>query len=73
MRCSQDNGSNSDVALISCAKSLAFIGSASARGDRVGIDAGAEALSITRLEGSRWCAGRLWSYEPGLRTVVRLR
>jgi hypothetical protein len=38
--------------------SLAFIGSASARDDQVGGDAGAEALSITRLEGSRWRGGR---------------
>ena len=29
-------------------------------------DAVAEVLSITRLEGSRWRGGRLWSYKPGL-------
>ena len=30
-------------------------------------DAGAEGLSITRLEGSRWRGGRLWSRKPGSR------
>jgi hypothetical protein len=34
--------------------SLAFIGSASARDGEVRLDVDAEALSITRLEGSRW-------------------
>jgi hypothetical protein len=29
------------------------------------LDASAETPSITRLEGSRWCDGRLWSYKPG--------
>jgi len=29
------------------------------------LDAGAETPSITRLEGSRWHGGRLWSYKPG--------
>src|SRR5687767_9253013 len=29
------------------------------------LDAVAEALSITRLEGSRWRGGRLWSRELG--------
>ena len=29
------------------------------------LDAGAETPSITRLEGSRWRGGRLWSYKPG--------
>jgi hypothetical protein len=46
-------------------KSLAFIGSDSARDDRVGSDADAESLSITRLEGSHWRGGRLWSREWG--------
>ena len=44
----------------------AFIGSASAQDDRDGrLDAEAEALSITRLEGSRWRGGRLWSCKLG--------
>ena len=29
------------------------------------LDADAETPSITRLEGSRWRGGRLWSYKPG--------
>src|SRR5262249_4787694 len=28
-------------------------------------DGDAETRSITRLEGSRWRGGRLWSYKPG--------
>jgi hypothetical protein len=28
------------------------------------LDANAETPSITRLEGSRWRGGRLWSYKP---------
>ena len=39
----------------------AFIGSVSARADRVSANADAETLSITRLEGSRWRGGRLWN------------
>src|SRR5437879_11900575 len=50
-------------------QSLAFIGSDSARDDRVGSDADAESLSITRLEGSRWRGGRLWSHELGSESV----
>lgn len=57
---------------ISNDKSLAFIGSASARDDRPGTAAGAEALSITRLEGSRWRGGRLWSRKPGSGSGARL-
>jgi hypothetical protein len=43
--------------------SLALIGSASARvvGERKRTRA--EALSIRRLEGSRWQGGRVWSYK----------
>ena len=52
-------------------KSLAFIGSGSAHEARTSTsDAGAETLSITRLEGSRWRGGRLWSWNqdrPGVR------
>lgn len=47
----------------------AFIGSDSAQDDRVGCDADAESLSITRLEGSRWRGGRLWSRELGSESV----
>ena len=43
-------------------KSLAFIGSASAQEVDEHPEADAEALSITRLEGSRWRGGRLWSW-----------
>jgi hypothetical protein len=43
---------------------VSVIGGASARGARVGPDVNAEALSITRLEGSRWRGGRLWSDKP---------
>jgi len=46
-------------------KSLALIGSASARDGEVSPDGDAEALSITRLEGSRWRGGRLWSHKLG--------
>jgi hypothetical protein len=53
-------------------QSLAFTGSASARNGQSCIDAYAEALSITRLEGSRWRGGRLWSYKPRSRTAERL-
>ena len=35
----------------------------------MGADADAEALSITRLEGSRWRGGRLWSHELGSGSV----
>jgi hypothetical protein len=44
-------------------KSFAFIGSDSARDGGVHFDVDAEALSITRLEGSRWRGGRLWSWK----------
>ena len=47
--------------------SLAFIGSASVREVDTQLDADAEALSITRLEGSRWRGGRLWSWKWDLR------
>jgi len=30
----------------------------------MGSDVRAEALSKTRLEGSRWRGGRLWNYKP---------
>ena len=40
----------------------AFIGSVSALEARRALDADAETLSITRLEGSRWRGGRLWSW-----------
>jgi len=43
-------------------KSLALIGSASTQSAECGPDVEAEALSITRLEGSRWRGGRLWSW-----------
>src|SRR5881296_328158 len=52
-------------------KSLAFIGSDSARDDRVGSDADAEALSITRLEGSRWRGGRAMEPRIGVRGCGR--
>ena len=35
----------------------------------MGSDADAESLSITRLEGSRWRGGRLWSRELGSESV----
>ena len=47
--------------------SLALIGSASAQSAGRGLDVEAEALSITRLEGSRWRGGRLWSWNRDLR------
>ena len=51
--------------------SLAFIGSASARVGQAWLDAGAEALSITRLEGSRWRKRRArWCY--GARSMCLL-
>jgi hypothetical protein len=46
-------------------KSLAFIGSASAQNERAGDSIDAEALSITRLEGSRWRGGRAMELQPG--------
>jgi hypothetical protein len=55
---------------ISNEQSLAFIGSDSARNDRVGAGAGAESLSITRLEGSRWRGGRLWSWNRDRQVCV---
>ena len=45
-------------------ESLALIGSASAQRAQCRLVVAAEALPITRLEGSRWRGGRLWSYEP---------
>jgi hypothetical protein len=45
-------------------QSLALIGSASARDVGVSLDVDAEALSITRLEGSHWRSIRL---QPGLK------
>ena len=57
--------------------SLAFMGSASARADRVGMAGCAEALSITRLEGNRWRkkagAVSLWSYIRIISEINRLR
>ena len=35
------------------------------------LDAGAETPSITRLEGSRWHGGRLWSYKAGSTVLGR--
>ena len=43
--------------------SLALIGSASAKVAGEQEKARAEALSIRRLEGSRWQGGRIWSYK----------
>ena len=45
------------------AKSLALIGSASGRNIGEQQSTRAEALSIRRLEGSRWQGGRVWSYK----------
>src|SRR5215213_3400114 len=42
--------------------SLAFIGGVSALDAGTAADADAETPSITRLEGSRWRGGRLWSW-----------
>ncbi len=50
------------VGRIANRKSLALIGSASAQSARRWPVVEAEALSITRLEGSRWRGGRLWSW-----------
>ena len=51
---------------ISSEKSLAFIGSVSAREADARPDADTETLSITRLEGRRWRGGRLWSWNLDL-------
>ena len=72
MRPVRDVGSGHVSRLIGNDRSLAFIGSASAHVDRVSAHGDAEALSITRLEGSRWRGGRLWSWnrDPRACTVV---
>ena len=53
-------------------KSLAFIGGVSAHVGGEQPDADAETRSITRLEGSRWRGGRLWSWirDPRAWTAV---
>jgi hypothetical protein len=52
-------------------QSLAFIGSVAARGGGPGADADAAALSITRLEGSRWRERRLRQRSVGVSHAQR--
>jgi hypothetical protein len=61
------NKASSAVRRITRDKSLDFIGSASARDARVGGEADAEALSITRLREAAGGAAALWSYKGPIR------